>query len=76
MGRGVAVLDLYEWLPGYGENCVDIRTKGAELSVVIAYDGEKGELKKELAFTHAAAFYKTAFPGPNILSAGSMGFFK
>lgn len=80
VGRAVAVLDPYEWLPGYGENGVDVRTKGADLAVVIAYDGDDGEFKKELVFKHAVAFYMTTFPGPDILNmqcsvkgTGSMG---
>lgn len=66
-GRCVMVLDPYDWLPGHGENGVELRTQGADLSVIIPYDGEDGELKKELLFRHAVAFCKAACPGPSML---------
>lgn len=68
IGRCIEVLNPYDWLPGHGENGVALCTHGADLSVVIPYDGECGELKKELLFKHAVAFYKAAFPGPSMLN--------
>ncbi len=68
VGRSVAVLDPYDWLPGHGENGVELRTQGTDLSVIISYDGEFGELKRELLFKHSVAFYKTSFPGPDMLN--------
>lgn len=68
VGRAVAVLDPYDWLPGYGENGVELHTQGADLSVIIPYDGECGELKKELFFKHAVAFFKASLPGPGMLN--------
>lgn len=70
-GRCVAVLDPYDWLPGHGENGVELRTQGSDLSVVVPYDGESGELKKELFFRHAVAFYVAACPGPGMLNMQS-----
>lgn len=66
-GRCVTVLDPYDWLPGHGENSIELHTQGADLSVIIPYDGECGELKKELFFRHAVAFYNAACPGPSML---------
>lgn len=68
VGRGITVFDPYDWLPGYGENGVELRTQGADLSVIIPYDGDSGELRKELLFEHAVAFYKASFPGPSMLN--------
>lgn len=67
IGRCATVLDPYDWLPGYGESGVELCTQGADLSVIISYDGESGELKKELLFRHAVAFFKAACPGPSML---------
>lgn len=68
VGRAVAVFDPYDWLPGYGENGVELRAQGGDLSVVISYDGEHCELKKEFFFKHAVAFFKASFPGPGMLN--------
>jgi hypothetical protein len=62
-GRCIEVLNPYDWLPGHGENTVEIYTENGDLCVLIPYDGEQDELKKELLFKHAVAFYKSAFPG-------------
>lgn len=70
-GRCIEVLNPYDWLPGHGENTVEIHTQGGDLSVLIPYDGEQGELKKELLFKQAFAFYKSAFPGVSCLDLQS-----
>jgi hypothetical protein len=67
-GRCIEVLNPYDWLPGHGENTVEIRTQSGDLSVLIPYDSEQGELKKELLFRQAFAFYKSAFPGVSCLN--------
>ena len=67
-GYCIEVLDPYDWLPGHGENTVEFRTQSGDLSVLIPYDSEQGELKKELLFRQAFAFYKSAFPGINCLN--------
>lgn len=68
IGRCIKVMDPYDWLPGYGESSIEMQTQGGDLSVIITYDGEHGELKKEILFKSAFSFYKTAFPGPGILN--------
>ena len=68
VGRGVEVLNPYDWLPGHGENGVRLRTHRNDLLVTIPYDGEHGELEKELLFRHAVAFYRTTSPGPSLLN--------
>lgn len=70
-GRCIEILNPYDWLPGHGENAVEIRTQRGDLSVLIPYDGEQGELKKELMFKQAFAFYKSAFPGVSCLDLQS-----
>ena len=66
IGRSVEVLNLHDWLPGHGENSVHLRTHHSDLIITIFYDGEHDEIKKELLFRHAVAFYKIAFPGPSL----------
>lgn len=68
IGQCIEVINPYDWLPGHGENSIELYTHGADLSVVVLYDGERGELKKELLFKHTVAFYKAAFPGPSMLN--------
>lgn len=67
VGRCIEVLNPYDWLPGHGENEIHLRTHKGNLLVRILYDGEHGELKKDLLFRHTVAFYKAAFPGPYLL---------
>lgn len=62
-GRCIEIFNPYDWLPRHGENAVEIHAQNGDLSVLIPYDGERGELKKELLFRQAFAFYKSAFPG-------------
>jgi hypothetical protein len=66
-GQCIEVLNPYDWLPGHGENTVEIHTQRGDLSVLIPYDSEQGELKKELLFRQTFAFYKSAFPGVSCL---------
>lgn len=42
-GRCIGVFNPYEWLPGYGENSVEIYTDGLDLCVLISFDGENDE---------------------------------
>lgn len=67
MGRGIETLDLYEWLPGHGENTMTMRTEGADLIVTVEYDTEAGVRKRELRFASVCSFYTQAFPGPSML---------
>jgi len=67
IGRGIEALDLYEWLPGDGENAVTIRTEGVDLIVTVAYDGDAGPCERALRFASVCSFYSQAFPGPSML---------
>lgn len=67
MGRGIEALDLYEWLPGHGENAVAMRTEGADLIVTVEYDSDAGGRKRELRFASVCSFYSQVFPGPSML---------
>jgi len=67
-GRCVEILDLYDWLPGYGENAVRTSKAGPHLSVVVEYEGQDGKLeRKEFLFQDTVAFYQAASPGPLLL---------
>jgi hypothetical protein len=61
------VVDLYEWLPPYGETSVSLRTEGLTLEVNIFYgyssDGPEKLRKKTLAFTSVSSFAMASFPG-------------
>src|SRR5215471_11391861 len=70
-GRPRTVLDPYEWLPGYGESGVQIRTeKGSCWTVEITYDDEsRSKLwKRNLRFSGVCSFYQASFPGVNTLA--------
>lgn len=67
MGRGTEALDLYEWLPGHGENTVAMRTEGADLVVTVEYDCGADVRKRELRFASVCSFYAQVFPGPSML---------
>jgi hypothetical protein len=66
--RQIVVLDPYQWMPGYGENSVEVFTKKGEgLTVVLAYDSEEGgEAEKEIKFKKVASFSFGAFPGSTV----------
>lgn len=66
-GRGIESLDLYEWLPGHGENTVAMRTEGADLIVAVAYDCDVAIRQRELRFASVCSFYSQVFPGPSML---------
>ena len=68
-GHCIKILDPYEWMPGHGENSVEISTKRGEgLTVVVAYDSEDGEeQEKKIKFTGVSAFYRSSFPGSDML---------
>jgi hypothetical protein len=64
------VLNLYDWLPGYGESGIMVRSQGLEWAVEIAYDdtARTGLLKRELRFNGVCCFYQASFPGPSLLA--------
>ncbi|WP_408914421.1 hypothetical protein [Brucella pseudogrignonensis] len=67
VGRGVEVFNLYDWLPGHGENGVKINIKGTDLIVNVEYDGEYGVVERSIIFTSVCSFYHQIFPGPSII---------
>ncbi|WP_342755232.1 hypothetical protein AAGQ96_08135 [Pantoea sp. MBD-2R] len=69
-GDAVLLLDIYDWLPPYGENALSLESRGLDLAVKVDYDAEnEGEnvLYRELLFNGVCAFYKSAFPGVPML---------
>lgn len=70
-GRCVEVLNPYDWLPGHGENSVQLYTEGLDLIVLVAFDGQDDEWQeKKMHFKNAFGFYRGSFPGPGILGIG------
>ncbi|MDR3544132.1 MAG: hypothetical protein P4L69_24745 [Desulfosporosinus sp.] len=63
-GRAIKVIDPYEWLPGHGENRINLRKQNRTLLVDVEYDGEKGVMTKIFNFTDVCAFCVEAVPGP------------
>jgi hypothetical protein len=72
IGHVKALLDPYEWLPGYGESRVSLRSDGADAILEVEYEkerppGSKREApqlcRREIAFQSAAYFFKFPFPG-------------
>jgi len=67
-GHFIEVINPYNWLPGYGENSVQISMQGMNMTVLITYDSEDGEQQqKEIIFKNVSSFYHGSFPGPNML---------
>lgn len=62
-GFGTSKLDLYDWLPPYGENSVSLFNEGLMLSLSINYDGENSILSRKLIFEGVCNFYQASFPG-------------
>ena len=62
------VLDLYDWLPGHGENAVEVRAADADLTLRIAYDGpDDTEAFRVLNFRGVACFHRANFLTPPLL---------
>lgn len=68
IGRARKIFDLYEWLPGHGENGVSIRTDGHHLIVNINYERGPELCERELRFSSVCTFYSQSFPGPTMLN--------
>lgn len=71
-GRGVGVLDIYNWLPPYGETTVQMHSTESDYVVEIEFDSENArsgpDLKIKLIFKSVCSFYKAAFPGAEIIA--------
>lgn len=69
-GRNTIVLDPYNWLPGYGESGVRVRSEGLTWIVEIVYDDRSGTrlLKRELRFSGVCSFWMAAYPGASMLA--------
>ena len=67
IGMPRSVVDLYEWLPGYGESAVSVTADGTNLRVIVRYDrdteGEAQLMERELLFIFAPVFLRHPFPG-------------
>lgn len=69
-GRGIGLLDTYNWLPPYGESAVNIYSQGLNYVVEIEYDSENAcsgaDLKIKLIFESACSVYEASFPGAEV----------
>lgn len=66
-GSPEVVLDLYDWLPPYGETAVSFRSEGLELVVELAYDqegpGETSSGQLAIRFSGVCGFSVISSPG-------------
>jgi hypothetical protein len=67
IGMPQSVVDLYEWLPGYGESGISVTTDGLNLRVTVGYEREGTSevdlMQRELTFIYAPVFLRHPFPG-------------
>jgi hypothetical protein len=62
------VVDLYDWLPTYGETRVEFVARELTLQVEVFYDSASGsEEKKKLVFGGVCAFFVSSVPGVELL---------
>src|SRR5438552_4153534 len=68
-GAPAVVHNLYDWLPGYGENEVSISSTGLEARVTVVYENDSGEglWTRTIEFAGVCCMYKASFPGPFVL---------
>jgi len=60
--------DLFEWMPGYGENSIATSFDGSTFCIDVRYDGGQGEeLKKTLYFYGTSYHSVGSFPGVGVL---------
>lgn len=62
------IIDLYKWLPEYGENSINFYSADKDTIVVIEYD-TKDDLefdyaRRKIIFESCSYFMKSSFPGP------------
>lgn len=65
---GVVEFNLHDWMPGHGENRIDVRPVASDLELLVLYDGREGEETKSLIFRHVSFYSVGAFPGVGALS--------
>lgn len=62
IGMLQSVVDLYEWLPGYGESGISVATDGLNLRVTVRYEREGANeihvIERELTFIYAPVFLR------------------
>ena len=67
-GNGIVSFDTYNYIPGYGENSIEVSIKRDDLTMYIYYDGTKGDEEKiVLHFPGVKFFLKTPFPNKKII---------
>ncbi|UPG89472.1 hypothetical protein L2Y96_19060 [Luteibacter aegosomaticola] len=67
VGQPRSIINLYDWLPGYGESEVRAAMEGADLRLSVLYEKEVDDdlriMKIDLIFVRARMFLKQSFPG-------------
>jgi hypothetical protein len=64
----ISVLNLYQWLPGYGENSVSVVLTDADLIVDVLYDSNSdAEERISLNFSKTCFFCMSSFPGVDLI---------
>lgn len=61
------VMDPYEWLPGYGESSVEIRTSGTDLLIDVGYEDQteaRAMVWRSIVFRRAVYFCRSSIPNP------------
>lgn len=80
IGMPRSVVDLYEWLPGYGESAVSIASEGSSLRVTVRYERDCEEemqlMERDLIFIYSPVFLRHSFPGDFLfeMTGGTDGF--
>lgn len=67
-----ALLDTYDWLPGYGESAVSLRIDGPDAILAVDYDGCSSggdsplRLRREIIFRSCKDIVQESFPGRSV----------
>jgi hypothetical protein len=77
VSKRIEIMNLYDWLPSFGESEVNFRSNDLNVIIEVTYEKEKiadgvrqGEVydvKRELIFTDVVFFHKSTYPTLNFL---------
>jgi inactivated superfamily I helicase len=61
----ITVLDIYKWLPDYGENAISVTLESSNLIINILHDSvnESNEDGLAINFSNTCSFFFSSFPG-------------
>jgi len=74
-GAPIVVLDLYDWLPSYGESRIRINSRGSLWTIEIVYEDQAGPglWLRPLRFEGVSCFHYASINGPAMLNVQSQG---